>query len=89
MSDEREARDFLNGVQIMGTPKTVNLQGTLAGRPLEGPMEVWVAALVAALSPEQRAVFATKFENCMVQRDQQRGRIARVVADIPMPRLAG
>lgn len=79
--------DYLNGMQIQGTPKTVNLESCIAGHELHGPLEVWVAALVATLGADQRVTFANTFEAMMRQRDQQRGLLARVVADIPMPHI--
>lgn len=79
----------LNGLEITGTPKTVNLEGMLAGHRLAGPLEVWVATLVAVLDADQRVKFASLFEACMRQRELQRGRLARVVADIPMPNING
>lgn len=87
MLNDRESQHHLNGVQILGHPKTVNLKGELAGHQLEGPMEVWVAALVATLDADQRVKFASIFEAVMRQREQQKGLLARVVADIPMPKV--
>lgn len=77
----------LNGVEVTGEPKTVNIAGLLAGHQLAGPLEVWIAALVATLDADQRVKFAAAFEACMRQRELQRGRLARVVADIPMPNI--
>ena len=79
--------DYLNGLEILGTPKTVRLEGMVGGQLRSGPMEVWVAALVATLDADQRVTFGTIFENYMRQRDEQGSKIARVVADIPMPTL--
>ncbi len=89
MPDENgKPKHYLNGIEIQGTPKTVNLEGMLAGHALAGPLEVWVAALVATLDADQRVKFAATFEACMRQRELQRGRLARVVADIPMPDIS-
>lgn len=74
-------------VEIRGEPKTVNLAAILNGNQLAGPLEVWIAAIVASMDAAQKAKFAVAFENCMRQRDMQRIRVARVVADIPMPTL--
>jgi hypothetical protein len=79
--------DYLNGVEILGTPKTVRLEGKLADKFLSGPLEVWVSALVATLDADQRVKFATIFEHHMRAREGQQSRIARVVSDIPMPNL--
>lgn len=81
--------DYLNGIEIQGTPKTVRLEGMVGGQVRSGPMEVWVAALVATLDADQRVKFGTIFENLMMQRDMQQNKIqlARIVADIPMPNL--
>ena len=81
--------NYLNGVEILGTPKTVRLEGKVGGNVLSGPMEVWVAALVATLDADQKAKFGAIFENYMRAREGQQNRIARVVADIPMPNLNG
>lgn len=80
-------KHYLNGVQILGTPKTVDLAGQVNGNALHGPLEVWVAAIVATMDAEQKARFATIFEACMRQRELQRGLNARVVADIVMPNI--
>lgn len=74
-------------VEIRGEPKTVNLAAILNGNQLAGPLEVWIAAIVASMDAAQKAKFAVAFENCMRQHDMQRIRVARVVADIPMPTL--
>ena len=79
--------NYLNGMEILGTPKTVRLEGMVGGQLRSGPMEVWVAALVATLDADQRVKFGTIFENYMRQQDENRSKIARVVADIPMPSL--
>lgn len=86
-----ENKDYLNGLEIMGTPKTVRLEGKLADTFLSGPLEVWVSALVATLDSDQRAKFAAFFAAHMRQRDAQRGAVllARPVADIPMPNIGG
>jgi hypothetical protein len=87
MPNDRAPQHHHAGLRILGSPKTVNLQGELAGHQLEGPLEVWVAALVATLDADQRARFCTIFEAVMRQREQQKGLLARVVADIPMPKV--
>lgn len=83
------AKHYLNGAEILGTPKTVRLEGMLADTFLSGPLEVWVSALVATLDADQRMKFATIFENHMRQREGRESRLARVVADIQMPNMQG
>lgn len=78
--------NYLNGVEILGTPKTVRLEGQFQGLMHSGPLEVWVAALIAVLTPEQKTVFFETFDRLMRQRDLQPDK-ARVVANIPLPRL--
>lgn len=85
--EPRKPRKFLNGVEVRGTPKTVDLCTILNGRKINGPLEVWIASLVATLPPDQYAKFCETFDSIMRQRDQQKGLIARVVADIPMPNI--
>jgi hypothetical protein len=77
----------MRDVQVLGTPKTVDLASNIGGHDLHGPMEVWIAALVATLDADQRVKFCSAFAACMRQREQQRGLLARVVADIPMPKI--
>ena len=81
--------NYLNGLEVLGTPKTVRLEGKVGGKVVSGPMEVWVAALVATLDADQRVKFCTIFENHMRQREEQESKImlGRIVADIPMPNL--
>ena len=75
------------GLQILGSPKTVNLVGRLKGNILAGPLEVWVAAIVASMPDDQKARFAAHFEAQMRTHEANKDRVARVVADIPMPGL--
>ena len=81
--------NYINGLEIQGTPKTVRLEGKVGGKVVSGPMEVWVAALVATLDADQRVKFCTIFENHMRQREEQESKImlGRIVADIPMPHI--
>jgi hypothetical protein len=81
--------DYLNGVEILGTPKTVRLEGTWRGETHSAPMECWIAALVETLSPEQKDKFFTALKSMEVRREHQRIAQARIVADIPMPNLKG
>lgn len=84
--------NYLNGVpdiEILGSPKTVRLEGTFHGETYSAPMEVWIQALVAILEPEQKTRFFA-----MIRRVQEHGyyrriRPAQVVAEIPMPNLEG
>jgi hypothetical protein len=80
---------YLNGVEILGTPKTVRLEGTFRGVTHAAPLEVWVAAIVAALTPEQKTQMFEFLARAMVQREITRDVTARVVADIPLPTIGG
>lgn len=79
----------INKLEILGAPKTVRLEGKVGGKTVSGPMEVWVATLVAVLDADARVKFCTIFENHMRQREEQESKIllGRVVADIPMPNM--
>ena len=58
------------------------------GEQFSAPLEVWVLALVAVMSPEQKAVFFQVVKSLSASHDRttaQRAEKARVVADIPMP----
>ena len=81
--------DYLNGVEILGTPKTVRLEGTWRGMTHGAPMECWIAALVEVLTPEQKDRFFELLDRMQVQREHQKVQPARIVADIPMPNLRG
>lgn len=82
-------------VEILGTPKTVRMRGRfqLANgemADLDAPTECWIAALVCALPPEQKAVFVTQLKRMLELREHQVGHgRARVVAEIEMPNTAG
>ncbi len=82
--------DFLNGLEILGTPKTVRLEGSWRGQTHSAPLECWIAAFVEVLMPEQKDKFFTALDKMQVQREHQRVTgiaPARVVADIPLPNL--
>ena len=79
--------NYLNGVEILGTPKTVRLAGDFKGVHHEAPLEVWIAAIVATLTPEQKATMFGFLDRFLLQRELTREPLARVVADIPMPNI--
>lgn len=81
--------DYLNGqaIEILGTPKTVRLEGAWRGMTHSAPMECWIAAFVEVLSPEQKDKFFQMLDKMQVERERQRVAPARIVADIPMPNL--
>jgi len=81
--------NYLNGVEILGTPKTVRLEGTWKGETHSAPMECWIAAMVEVLTPEQKDKFFTALDKMQVLREHQKIAPARIVADIPMPNLKG
>ena len=75
------------GIEIRVMPKTVRLEGQFKGMLHSAPMEVWVAALVGILTPEQKSIFFDTLDRLNRQKDLQPGLHAKVVADIPMPPL--
>jgi hypothetical protein len=82
--------DYLNGFEILGTPKTVRLNMQFKGEQFSAPLEVYVSALVAAMRDDQRAIFFQFLKSLAASHDRttaQRAEKARVVADIPMPRI--
>jgi len=83
--------DYIMGqpFEILGTPKTVRLEGTWRGETHSAPMECWIAAFVEVLSPEQKDKFFQMLDKMQVEREHQRVTPARIVADIPLPNLKG
>lgn len=74
-------------LEVLGTPKTVRLEGAFRGETFSAPMEVWIMSLVAMLSSEQKQQFFTTLRQVEASGEYQRLNRARIVADIPMPRL--
>lgn len=74
-------------IEILGSPKTVRLEGKYNGELFSAPMEVWIMALVAVLTSEQKSTFFQMLNNVQQSGEYQRVQRARVVADIPMPPL--
>jgi len=79
--------NYINGVEILGSPKTVRLEGNFRGEVFSAPMEVWIMALVAILDSEQKNKFFTMLNNVQESGEYNRIQKARVVADIQMPNL--
>lgn len=82
--------DYINGnskVEILGSPKTVRLEGMYKGDTYSAPMEVWIMALVAVLTGEQKQLFFSTMNNVMNDGSYQKVQRAQVVADIVMPAL--
>jgi len=75
-------------VEILGAPKTVRLQMKHRGLMHAAPLEVWISALVAAMTPEQKEVLFRMVNQFNLQLDSVPDK-ARVVADIPMPVIGG
>ena len=74
-------------LEILGEPRTVRLCGTYRAETFEAPMEVWIMALVAVLTADQKQQFFDKLKHVMGTGDYRRIKRAQVVADIPMPNL--
>lgn len=74
-------------IEVLGSPRTVRLQGKYNGEMFSAPMEVWIMALVAVLTPEQKGQFFQMLNNVQQSGEYQRIQRAQIVADIPMPPL--
>ena len=81
--------DYLNGLRIVGEPKTVNLVATWKGVTKAAPLEVWFAAFFAALPDECKCKAFGMIDQFMESREAQRNLNARIVADIQLPPLGG
>jgi hypothetical protein len=82
--------DYLNGVEILGEPKTVRLNMKFRGEIFSGSLEVWVSAMVSVMNPEQKAILFQTVKSLAAGQDRlsaEKGQKARVVADIPMPNI--
>lgn len=74
------------GVEILGTPRTVRMEGTWRGMRHSAPLECWIVALIETLAPEQKDKFFEILEIARVKREGLQ-HSAIVVADIPMPQV--
>jgi hypothetical protein len=82
--------DYLNGkpvLEVLGSPKTVRLEGEFKGETFSAPMEVWIMALVATLDDGKKEAFFNTMKRVMEDGEYKRIQRAQVVADIPMPRI--
>lgn len=81
--------DYLNGMEILGDPKTVRVNMKFRDKMHSAPLEVWITSLVAVMTAEQKEVLFRVLDQHMAIYDMQMKDKARVVADIPAPDLLG
>lgn len=85
---EVQMANYLNGkIEILGSPKTVRLEGQFKGQTFSAPMEVWIMALVATLDDEKKSQFFQLLQNVQSSGEYSKIEKAKIVADIPMPKL--
>lgn len=75
-------------LEILGEPKTVRLAMKHRGLMHAAPLEVWLSAMVATMTPEQKEVLFRVVDQFNAQLESIQGK-ARVVAEIPMPAIGG
>lgn len=78
-------KHYLNGVEILGSPKTVRLQMKFREKFHSAALEVWVSALVALMSSEEKEKLFNYVDRIGAQHELYG--TARVVADIDMPKV--
>ena len=74
-------------IEILGSPKTVRLEGQYKGETFSAPMEVWIMAIVAMFDESQKQQFFTLLKLVQQNGEWQKIQRAAVVADIQMPPL--
>lgn len=77
-------KNYLNGVEILGSPKTVRLEFKFRGEIFSAPLEVWFSALVATMSAQEKERLFSTVRHLEARRMLSPNQ-ARVVADIPAP----